>query len=71
MFLNLPVRFTSDSEDQAVYSALTLEITKTMFFLVDYTYEDPESRIGQVLGQTTHCSDSPEVCQPTNSSLVH
>jgi nicotinamidase-related amidase len=52
MFLELDVRFTGEHVDQPAHSRLNLEIAKTAFLLIDCTYDDPESSVGQVLSQT-------------------
>jgi nicotinamidase-related amidase len=51
MRLELPVRFTGESEDQHAFATLNLEVAKTAFLLVDCIDDDPESGVGQVLSQ--------------------
>jgi nicotinamidase-related amidase len=47
--LELPVRFTGDTEDQHEYVTLTLDVDRTAFLLVDCFDDDPHSGVGQVL----------------------
>ena len=52
MILELPVRFTSDTEALHEWTTLHLEISKTAFLLVDCTFENPpESGVGEVIRQ--------------------
>ncbi|RKU35479.1 hypothetical protein C6495_05390 [Candidatus Poribacteria bacterium] len=52
MIIELPVRFTSDTEALHEWTTLHLEISKTAFLLVDCTFENPpESGVGEVIRQ--------------------